>query len=368
MGAGLAATAAFPPPGCSLLALCGPKGQAADIYIGIFLTDATIAAHTSSARKASAPKAPRVTTAKLTRIGSVNRVVRLYQLWNWLPHFRAVAETEHLPTASEALRLSPSAISRALKQLEAEVGCELFVRDGRAMHLNDRGKLLLQAVRHSMRTIDDALVTIENNTEKIRYRIAAPGPFHGSLLCELAKTLQTSHPRLNLELCSCPTDEVISRLCLGRVDLVIHEEAVSHPDVESDVLANISKAIACAPDHALATSSSAVTRVRLRAHPFVAPPANARGIREDGWPSHEDRDVRLTVAHMQTGIDAALRGGYLVVLPRPIIAAHALVELSVEDVPLAKSPLFLSRRRQTSLQPKELQALCAEVAALFPTR
>jgi len=40
----------------------------------------------------------------------LDRVVRLYQLWSWLPHFRAVAETEHLPTDSEAL--GPSATAR----------------------------------------------------------------------------------------------------------------------------------------------------------------------------------------------------------------------------------------------------------------
>ena len=52
---------------------------------------------------------------------------RLYRVWNWLPAFRAVAETEHLPTASEMLGLTPSALSRAIKQLEDEL-VELLLR------------------------------------------------------------------------------------------------------------------------------------------------------------------------------------------------------------------------------------------------
>ena len=93
----------------------------------------------------------------------MERVVRLYQLWTWLPHFRAVAETEHLPTASVALGLSPSALSRALKQLEASVGCDLFVREKRSIRLNAQGKEVLRAVRLAMRGIDDALTALEQD-------------------------------------------------------------------------------------------------------------------------------------------------------------------------------------------------------------
>ena len=45
-------------------------------------------------------------------------LLRLLELWSWLPAFRFVAETEHLPTASDLLYTSPSALSRTVKQLE----------------------------------------------------------------------------------------------------------------------------------------------------------------------------------------------------------------------------------------------------------
>ena len=40
------------------------------------------------------------------------------RIWNWLPAFRAVAETEHLPTASDLLHVTPSALSRTIRLLE----------------------------------------------------------------------------------------------------------------------------------------------------------------------------------------------------------------------------------------------------------
>ena len=55
---------------------------------------------------------------------------RVSQVWNWLPAFRAVAESEHLPTASKEANLSASALSRAVKLLEDDLGVSLFVREG----------------------------------------------------------------------------------------------------------------------------------------------------------------------------------------------------------------------------------------------
>jgi len=46
----------------------------------------------------------------------MERVRRLYQLWTWLGAFRGVGETQHLPTASEELRVSASSLSRAIEQ------------------------------------------------------------------------------------------------------------------------------------------------------------------------------------------------------------------------------------------------------------
>ena len=74
---------------------------------------------------------------------------RLFRVWNWLPAFRAVAETEHLPTASTVLNVTPSALSRSIKHLEEELGQQLFLRVGRRLELSPAGHELLRALRES---------------------------------------------------------------------------------------------------------------------------------------------------------------------------------------------------------------------------
>jgi DNA-binding transcriptional LysR family regulator len=49
--------------------------------------------------------------------------------------FVAVAEREHVTQAAQALNLAPSAVSAAVRTLEAEHGVEMFDRIGRGIAL-----------------------------------------------------------------------------------------------------------------------------------------------------------------------------------------------------------------------------------------
>lgn len=85
----------------------------------------------------------------------MDRAARLAELWSWLPAFRTVAETQHLPTAAAVLHVSPSALSRSVGLLEAALGQPLFRRVGRRLQLDRAGELLLAATRDAMRRLDD---------------------------------------------------------------------------------------------------------------------------------------------------------------------------------------------------------------------
>jgi len=63
----------------------------------------------------------------------VERLRDIARFWNWLPAFRAVGETCHLPSAAAALYLSASALSRSLQQLEKSLGRSLFRRTNRRL-------------------------------------------------------------------------------------------------------------------------------------------------------------------------------------------------------------------------------------------
>jgi len=61
--------------------------------------------------------------------------------------FIAVAESEHVTRAAEALRLTQSAVSAAIGALERRYGVALFDRVGRRIELNAEGRLFLSEAR-----------------------------------------------------------------------------------------------------------------------------------------------------------------------------------------------------------------------------
>src|SRR3984885_5571908 len=72
-----------------------------------------------------------------------------------LKYFREVAEREHVTRASEKLFVSQSAVSRAVTQLEKELGVPLFYRQGRAVVLSPYGRILLQHVARAVNILEN---------------------------------------------------------------------------------------------------------------------------------------------------------------------------------------------------------------------
>src|SRR5688500_18841292 len=99
----------------------------------------------------------------------MERLARVASLWNWLPGFRAVAETENLHEAARGLEISPSALSRTIRLLEDELEQPLFDRAGLSLRLTALGAELLGVVRSAMRAVDDVTAS---RAEAVR--IAAP--------------------------------------------------------------------------------------------------------------------------------------------------------------------------------------------------
>lgn len=65
---------------------------------------------------------------------------------HYLAAFRAAAQTENLRAAAESLHLTHSAVSQQIRALEAQIGFELFTRQGRRLVLNPAGQALQRAV------------------------------------------------------------------------------------------------------------------------------------------------------------------------------------------------------------------------------
>lgn len=73
-----------------------------------------------------------------------------------LIYFLAVAEDRHFRRASERLNVSQPSLTRAVQQLEDEIGAPLFSRSTRKVELSPSGKVLLEEARNIVSAIERA--------------------------------------------------------------------------------------------------------------------------------------------------------------------------------------------------------------------
>lgn len=74
-----------------------------------------------------------------------------------LASFRIIARTGNLRAAADELHLTHSAVSQQLRQLETQLGFQLFDRRARRIVLNAAGAALLSAVEPALAQIDDGV-------------------------------------------------------------------------------------------------------------------------------------------------------------------------------------------------------------------
>ncbi|WP_175822387.1 LysR family transcriptional regulator [Burkholderia sp. BCC0419] len=116
--------------------------------------------------------------------------------------FLAVAEELHFARAAEKLHIEQSPLSRAIKELEEDLGVQLFVRTTRSTRLTRAGKLFLEHVPRIFAALQQARDSV---------RAAANG-YHGQLRIALSDGITPSRLSALLALCRQEEPEVEIRL------------------------------------------------------------------------------------------------------------------------------------------------------------
>lgn len=135
--------------------------------------------------------------------------------------FIQVAELKSFTRAGEKLGYSQPTVSFQIKQIENELGVQLFERIGHTVTLTDRGKDVLTYAQQIMR-ITQELATNENR------RHEASGNIRIAMADSLCSTLVTSHfvdfkkeyPKVSITITTAGTDEMFRLLDHNEVDIV----------------------------------------------------------------------------------------------------------------------------------------------------
>ena len=116
--------------------------------------------------------------------------------------FLAVAEELHFARAAERLHIEQSPLSRTIKELEEDLGEQLFVRTSRSTRLTRAGKLFLEHVPRIFTALQQARDSVK----------AAANGFHGQLRIALSDGITPSRLPSLLALCRQEEPEVDIRV------------------------------------------------------------------------------------------------------------------------------------------------------------
>lgn len=192
-----------------------------------------------------------------------------------IQYFIEVAKREHMTDAAEALHVAQSAVSRQIVNLEAELGVDLFYRDGRNIRLTPIGQMFLEKMEIAMDVIEQARREIEEHLDpkKGTIRIGFPTSLAAYLLPTIISAFRKEYKEVKIQLHQGAYHYLIESVLKGDVDIALLGPVPSQEKrIKSEILFMENFLALLPANHPLAKKEE-IALDELRNDPFVIFPS-----------------------------------------------------------------------------------------------
>ncbi|RTE86517.1 MULTISPECIES: hydrogen peroxide-inducible genes activator [Gammaproteobacteria] len=140
-----------------------------------------------------------------------------------LKYALAVQKTLHFKKAAELCNVSPSALSTALNELEAQLNMKIFERDTKRVLITPSGRRILEKATQVLLDIEDmqALATLYEDPLTAPMDIGIIPTIAPFLLPQFLPLLKERHPQMNLQVKEERSHVVIEQVRQGELDAAI---------------------------------------------------------------------------------------------------------------------------------------------------
>jgi LysR family transcriptional activator of nhaA len=147
--------------------------------------------------------------------------------YHHLHYFWAVAKDGNLTRTADQLHVSQSALSAQIKKLEAQLGQDLFTRQGRSLQLTEAGSLALTYAESIFSAGSELMAVIKDGQRQERQilRIASSATLSRNFQENFVKPL-LERSDVTLVLQSGSLDELLARLRVHSLDLILSNRRV----------------------------------------------------------------------------------------------------------------------------------------------
>ncbi|GGK93612.1 LysR family transcriptional regulator [Sphaerisporangium melleum] len=242
----------------------------------------------------------------------------------------ATAEHRTMTDAARSLYIAQPALSRAIRDLERELGMTLFARSGRGVVVTAQGRRVVKLAREALDAVHEIEALASHSPAGTgELRVASPPSLEPALAARLLPAYAAEHPGARVQVVRCDgRDGVVNavreqRADLGLTDLPVPADLVSHPLERQEI-------VLISPPGLDLPGSVAMSRLSgMRV--VLPPPGSARrrelemlfathGVRpvvaaeideRGGWPATV-RSAMASLLGYRTMADQALRAGLVV--------------------------------------------------------
>lgn len=241
--------------------------------------------------------------------------------------FRTVAEEGSVTRAAERLQRVQSNVTTRVRQLEADLGTPLFLREGRRMALTPEGQVLLGYAHRLLALAAEARQALHPHLPGGRLRLGSMESTAASRLPLPLARLHAQWPGVALELSTAPTRELLERLRTHALDAVLVAWPPGQPpDAAFDTQPVFTEELLLVlpAGHPPVDGPQAVQPATLA---VFAPGCTYRRMAQD-WlaPRHQAMQV-LELASYHAILACVAAGGCVGAVPRSVLAMTPYAEL-----------------------------------------
>ncbi|GAA1528372.1 LysR family transcriptional regulator [Kribbella lupini] len=173
-----------------------------------------------------------------------------------LRYFAAVAEHRHFGRAADALYIAQPVLSRQIRALERELGCELFVRTTRSVQLTPAGEQLREEAAGVLASVDSAVRRVHEVGRGVRRLVVAFAS--GLRVSEVVVAFAAKYPDVEVDLLRLNWWEQDGPLRDGRADIGYLRGSFDRTGMRVVAIGN-ERRVACLPlSHRLADRETVV--------------------------------------------------------------------------------------------------------------
>ena len=264
-------------------------------------------------------------------------------------YFLAVAEHLNFTRAAAALHVSQPALSQQVRQLEEDLGAQLFDRSGRTTRLTDAGEVYLQYVLRASRELREATRAIHDLSDLSRgsLRIAITPTFTTYFVGPVVEAFHHLYPHITINVREMSQERMEQLLLADEVDVGLAFADVRSADIDSTALLTETLALVVNRNHPLAAESSIglqalnTESLVLLSEEFATRGQIDRYFQQNGIHPR----VHMEANAISAVIEIVRRTGLSTLLPSAIALTHEdLVAIELDSARLQRIAVLVQRK------------------------